>query len=449
MRRTLLRRAAAALLVVLTTAGLPACEGSATRGSVTVLGPWLDTGPGSEGRAFKQVLDAFTADSGIRVNYQESRALSQVLLSSAPGGTAPDVAILSTPGDLATYARTGKLHPLDGVLDDAQRTTFRGPWLLPRHDGGREHIYTVPIKANLTSLVWFNPARGPQPPPRTWEELVAYSDAAAARGTTPWCMGMGDAPMSGWPGIDLIEDIFVHRFGPDLYRRWARGDLPWTSDQVRQAWMSWGAFATDPRFVRGGPRTALLTDFEDAGRPLFTDPPGCLLEHQASFIMGFYQGKGYRDLRDGGPRPGVDFDFFPFPPATGKGRVWTVSVDLAGMFNDTPQARALLRFLATDEAQRIWPSIPGGAAFTVDEHIDPAVYGDDRISERIAEVFRSTDPLCFHVVDVLPAAMRTAYYRAVLEYLGNPGQLDQLLRRLDQIRAGIPHEEWLDLPCAR
>lgn len=431
------------LLVVLMAVSLQGCAGTDPKGSVTVLGPWLDTGPGSEGYAFKQVLSAFTDGTGIRVNYQETRALSQVLLSSVPGGAAPDIAMLSSPADLAKYARTGKLHPLDGVLDAGQRNTFAGPWLLPTRVAGVEHIYTVPIKANLTSLIWFNPARGPQPAPSTWEELLAYSNSAAARGTAPWCMGMGDAPGSGWPGVDLIDDIFLHQFGPELLRRWSRGDLPWTSDEIRRAWTLWGDFAADPRFVHGGPRAALLTDFKDSGRSLFTDPPGCLLEHQGSFIMGFY--RQYQGLPHS-PKPGTDFDFFPFPES-GPGRTWLLSVDLAGMFNDTPQARELLRFLATEGAQRIWPGIPGGAAFTVDKRVDPAVYGDDRISKRIAEVFRSSDTLCFHGADIMPAAMRTAYDRAVLEYLSNPGQLDQLLRRLDQIRTGIPREEWLDLPC--
>ncbi|GAB3467827.1 ABC transporter substrate-binding protein [Actinophytocola sediminis] len=442
MRKPLLRRAAIGLLTLLATTSLHACASLDPQGSVTVLGPWLDAGPDSEGHAFKQVLDAFTAKTGIEVNYQETRALAQVLQSSMPSEAAPDIAILSTPGDLAKFVRSGRLYPLDGVLVEADRALYDGPWLLPTEVDGVEHIYTVPVKANLTSLVWYNPKKLAKPQlPKTMDDLLALSRTYADNGTTPWCMGMGDAPISGWPGVDLIEDIFVNRFGAEKYQQLAAGKLAWTSDEVRRAWTEWGAIATNPRFVHGGPRTALLTDFEDSGRPLFTDGAGCVFEHQASFIMGFY-----RDF-PGQPQPGVDFDFFPFSGLAAKDPVWTVSVDLAGMFNDTPQARELLRYLATDEAQRIWPGIPGSGAFTVNKNVGTEVYGDDGISERIATVFGSGDTLCFHAVDILPATLRTAYYRAVLEYLSNPGQLDQLLENLDQIRSEIPEEEWLDLPC--
>ncbi|WP_162292970.1 ABC transporter substrate-binding protein [Actinophytocola xinjiangensis] len=434
-----MRRNVIGLVVLLVTAGLPACAVTEPA-TVTILGPWLDTGENSEGREFRTVLDAFTEETGIEYDYQQTRALAQVLRSGMASGAPPDVAILSSPGDLARFARGGGLYPLDDVLSQRQRAAYDAPWLLPTRVDGVDHVYTVPIKANLTSLVWYNPKRLTGPPPGTLEELLAFGGSAAGSGITPWCMGMGDSSISGWSGADLIEDIFVHRFGPDRYRQWAAGDLAWTSEQVRQAWAEWGSLATDPRAVYGGPRTVFSTDFGDSGLPLFTDPPGCLFEHQSSFIMGFY-----RDF-ESRPTAGEDFDFFPFPGAVGTDPVWTVSVDLAGMFTDTPQARSLMEFLARDSTQGIWPRGSDRGVFTLNRDVDTDVY-QDPISPRIAEVFSSDDPLCFHVVDILPPAVRTAYYRAVLEYLNSPARLDELLAGLDEVRAAVPPEEWLDLPC--
>jgi alpha-glucoside transport system substrate-binding protein len=191
----------------------------------------------------------------------------------------------------------------------------------------------------------------------------------------------------------------------------------------------------------------LLTDFGDAGRPMFTQPPGCYLEHQGSFIMGFYQ--KYPDLPGGAPKAGTDFDFFPFPAGDpGTGRPWELSVDLAGMFTDTAQARRLMHFLATDEAQRIWPHIAGAGAFMVNKNIDPNGYADP-VSRDIAKILRSNDPLCFGASDLMPVGMRNAYSRAVLEFLNDPGQLDSLLLKLDQIRTGTSGDDWFNLPCGR
>ena len=65
-------------------------------------------------------------------------------------------------------------------------------------------------------------------------------------------------------------------------------------------------------------------------------------------------------MDQGGAAEG-DFDFFVMPDIdpmytgaiTGGG-------DLFGMFNDTPQARALIQWLVTPQAQEIWAKIGGG-----------------------------------------------------------------------------------------
>jgi alpha-glucoside transport system substrate-binding protein len=188
--------------------------------------------------------------------------------------------------------------------------------------------------------------------------------------------------------------------------------------------------------VRGGATSALLTDFADAGRPLFAQPEGCLLDHQATFITGVY--KGY------GAEVGRDFDFFPFPTFGAAPRAWEVSADLAAMFNDTPQARKLIDYLASERAQRIWPR--EGTAFSVHRKVGRDVYADE-VSRRIADTLTSDETLCFDASDLMPAAMRSTFYRAVLEYLDDPGGLEVLLGKLEAVRGGVNAEEWLNFPC--
>jgi alpha-glucoside transport system substrate-binding protein len=437
-----LRGAALLALAMLVTTGLAACARPRPAATVTVLGPWAGTEQGTEGYAFEQILDAFEAETGIRVNYQDTRALLQVLRSDVQGGTPPDVAILSSPGELARYARTGDLYPLDGIVPKDRQEAFPRQWLLPRKDSkGTEHIYTVPVKANLKGLIWYNPAHGPRSPPQTWDDLLAFDQSVVDGGGTPWCMGMGDPPGSGWPGTDLIEDILLHRSGPEVYRRWAGNVQSWTSDEVRAAWEEWGSLATYPEQVHGGPHAVLLTDFQDAGRSLFDNQPGCYLDHEGSYIMSFYQ--NYPST----PKPGTGFDFFPFPSFDSRTNgPWEASADLAGMYRDTPQARRLMLFLASDKVQWIWANTIRGA-FSVNRHADLNQYHDP-VSRRIATVL-ATKPLCLDASDVMPAPVRTAFSRAVLEYLNNPHRLPDLLAKLEQVRLAIRPEDWVDLPCGR
>ncbi|GAA4552503.1 ABC transporter substrate-binding protein [Amycolatopsis samaneae] len=425
--------------LVLALAGLlaSACTAGPGADRVSVIASWT----GSEGEAFGKVLRAFKDETGIQVDYQGTRAVDQVLASDVRRGTAPDVAVLPNPGSLAAHIRQGQVRPLDDVLGEQARGSFGRQWqnLLKL---GTANLYAVPVKADVKSVIWYNRASLPGPAPRSLAELGALSTSLIAAGATPWCLGMGAPPTSGWPGTDWIEDILLHTAGPEAYRQWSAGTLPWTSAPVREAWKAWGNLVTVPGAVRGGTAAALLTDFGDAGKGLFTTPQGCALEHQLSFIMGPYQ--AVRRPDGGGPRPGADFDFFRFPGAN----VSEVSADLAGMFHDTPAARRLMVFLTSDKAQRIWPGIPGGSTFSASRTVDPGVYGD-AVSRKVAATLTSDPQQCFDASDLMPATMTGAFYRAVLEYLNDPGQLETLLSRLENVRGGIPPGEWLDVPCGQ
>ncbi|WP_410596461.1 ABC transporter substrate-binding protein [Amycolatopsis sp. lyj-23] len=421
------------LAVVLLLSGCSAGSGAE---EVTVLGPWT----GDEQAAFQRVLDGFVRATGIPVRYQGTRAQNQVLRGDLQQGTPPDIAVLSNPAELAGYARSGEVKPLDAVLGTEATAAYSTQWRRLQQLGG-DAVLAVVVKADLKSVVWYTPKTFAGPIPSTWDELVAASQRLSAAGQRPWCLGMGAPPNSGFPGTDWLEDILLHRAGPRVYSSWAAGRLAWTDAAVVDAWTSWGTLVLAPGAVRGGSTAALLTSFSDAGRAMFTDPPGCALEHLGSFAIG-----GYTAIRRaaGPPVPDRDFRFFPFPGSGGAGPA-EVSADLAGMFRDTPAARRLMAYLAGAEGQRIWPS--GGTTFSVHQRlVGQDVYRSD-VTRRIAATLAGRGDLCFDASDLMPSAMTSAFYQAVLEYLARPDRLPALLRQLEQVRLGIAREQWLDLPC--
>ncbi|WP_018681826.1 ABC transporter substrate-binding protein [Actinokineospora enzanensis] len=418
------------LLVITALLGSGAC--SARRATVTVLASWT----GDEEVRFRAVLDAFEHRTGIHYDYAGSRAVDQVLASQVQQGNPPDIAVLPNPGSAAAYVRSRKLTPLDGVLSPEVRAGYGPAWTVLQRIG-TDSQYAVAVKTDLKSMIWYAPKKMAEPFPQTRQQLLDLSARLTAAGRTPWCLGMGAPPASGWPGTDWIEDILLHASGPDFYRRWSGGKVAWTTPEVRDAWQTWGTLVTGQGAVRGGSRAALLTDFGDAGEGLFTDPPGCLLEHQASFALSRYRAErsSTRSVA------GQDFDYFPFPP---RG-VSEVSADLAVMFDDTPESRALIDFLAGDEAQLIQAGT-GDNVFSprrslADQHTDV-------VSRGIARTL-TAESLCFDASDLMPAPMTEAFYRAVLEFLDDPARLDALLHELDGIRLAIPADQWLDIPCGQ
>ena len=45
--------------------------------------------------------------------------------------------------------------------------------------------------------------------------------------------------------------------------------------------------------------------------------------------------------------------------------------------------------------------------------------------------------------------MATAFQNAILEYVAEPGDLTQILNRLEQVRDGITPDEFLTVVCSR
>jgi alpha-glucoside transport system substrate-binding protein len=439
------RRASPLLLVLVLLAafGLVGC-GSPASGEpvITVLGSWT----GDEQSGFLAMVRGFEKKYGIRVDYTGTRAADAVLSTDLKDGNPPDLAVLATPGELHQYANEGLLAPINGALDLKTMASQYGPgWLkLMQAAGphGARHYYAIFVKAALKSVIWYDPKRFPASdlgvltsPGLTWSQLTSLTKRLQAGGTSQWCMGMEDSSNSGWPGTDWIEDILLHQAGPQVYEQWVAGTLPWTSAPVRQAWQTFGQVADTPGLVYGGTAADLVTNYGTAGQPLFTSPPGCYLDHEASFITAFYtQDKLGSSAHGAHPAPKADFDFIPFPPITSAAQgSEEVAGDLLGMFRDSSAARKLIAYLTTPQAQEAWISRAGSGAISVNRLVPLSDYPDP-VSRELARNLTRAVNVQFDASDSMPPVMESAFNNAVLEYLDSPGQLTVILRGLDQVQ---------------
>jgi alpha-glucoside transport system substrate-binding protein len=422
-------------------------------GSITVIASWT----GMEGQDFGQVLSQAEKATGVTVNYTGTRALPQLIAADIQQGKPPDVAILPSPGTLLQYKRQGYLRPLYSDLSTQQIMRDFGKQWFNIMTLGTGELYTLPIKADVQNLVWYDPQewRGQPMPGRsaaTWSELVTLENKAENKamvhGGAPWCVGLDSTPVSGWPGTDWIGDILLHQAGTAAYSQWADGTLSWTSPQVIDAWQTFGNLVNGKMY--GGVTTALVNqwNWESAqslpdGKepdPMFpgAGPPGCYFQDAPSFITLPYQ-------NDSSAKPVTDYDYFPFPEkglpdeTSGAGNdAWEVSADLLAVFNDTPAVERFVRYLATQQAQEIWPNISGGGASSADSQVPLSKYPPDPIARSIATVLAGQQAtLCFNASDDMPVTLQDAFYQGVMEYLQNPGQLPDILGRLDQVRMAI------------
>ncbi|MEI5525225.1 extracellular solute-binding protein [Streptomyces brasiliscabiei] len=342
---------------------------------VTILGPWTD----AQGEQFEEVLRGF----GIPFEYQGTAAQREVLLSKVQSGEPPDIAIMPGVGELAEYAAQNRLEPLNDLYAEEE---YGAPW--NPVSGPSKDAYWVPVKADLKSIVWYREGERP-----------VNSPAPLAS----WCVGMGDDGASGWPGSDWIEDLVLQREGPGVYGGWARGDaaVPWTGTAVRGAWEAWaGLLRQDEKAAR----RALLTDHrgESGGNGLlFGAADGCSLEHQGSFARSFYGSKR---------RQAGLMDSAPLLPGGGyRVRAHEVTGDFAALFGDRSRARDLIGRLASREGQQKWAETAD--VFSANRRVRP---GDSPLEQQIARRLTGTGPRCLDASDVMPPAVRDAFYEAVL-----------------------------------
>ena len=392
-------------------------------GTVSVLAVYAD----AEQDSFLAMIQPWADEHGVEIQYTSTRDINAQLTTQIAGGNPPDIAGLPGPGPMAQYARDGDLVPLDDVIDmDTYAAQYDAGWI----NAGTvdDQLVGVFTKVSVKGLIFYNPAAfeaAGYEVPEDFDGVNALVDQIAADGTPPWGIGLESGAASGWPGTDWIEDFVVRQSGPDVYDQWVAGELPWTSPEITSAFEAFGAWASDPEFVAGGPQQVINTAFGNGGDCLFSDPAECYLHHQASFITGFFE-DNFPDVAVAGET----YDFFPMPGIEFEGV--TTGGDLFGMFNDTPQARSLIQYLTTPEAQQIW--VERGGAISPSKEVPVSAYPDET-SQRFAEILQNAETTRFDASDLMPAAMNEAFFGAVLDYVQNPENLDSILADLDTVQA--------------
>lgn len=388
--------------------GIFALTGVAQQKTVSVLGIW----GGAERDAFMKMLEPFEAATGIEVQFTSTRDLPAVLTTRVAAGNPPDISVLPNPGQMDELAKRGELVDLSTFMNMGKLgSDYAKTWLdLGSYKG---KLYAIYISADLKSLVWYNPKAFKEAGykvPKTWDELIALSDRIVANGKAPWTIGFESGAASGWPGTDWVEDIMLRTVEPEVYDKWVNHEISWTDPRVKHAWELFGQIARNEKYVYGGTATELTTNFGDAPDAMFTSPPSAYMHKQATFIPIFIL-KHNPNLVSG-----IDFSFFPFPPIDLEyGTPALGAADMFVMFNDTSEAEALMRYLATPGAQEIWLAATG--KLSTNRRVNPSVYPDE-LTRKAAQMLANAKTFRFDASDLMPASVGSGtFWSGILDYV--------------------------------
>jgi alpha-glucoside transport system substrate-binding protein len=278
-------------------------------------------------------------------------------------------------------------------------------------------MYGLFFKGDLKSIVWYPVSAfedaGYQIP-ATWDDLVALSDQIVAdTGTSPWCISIEHGDASGWVATDWLEDILLRTAPPEIYDQWVTHEIPFNHPEVLEAAEYMSQIWFNDEYVYGGPTAINATFVGDTQTPMFSEGgPECWFHKQAAWIPGFWPE---------GTEAGVDSSFFYFPPieeefgspVLGSGDQWM-------MFDDRPEVRALVEYLATAEAAQPWIERGGFVSPNSSVPLDwYTTYPNDELAGILAEA----DTFRFDASDAMPTEVGGgSFWQAMIEWVAADGE---------------------------
>jgi alpha-glucoside transport system substrate-binding protein len=393
----------------------------AVSGTVSVMAVW--TGP--EQASFQAVLDGFEeANPDVTVNYTSAGDQLPTQLSTAvEGGNPPDVAVLPQPGLMRDFAEKDALQPLDFAEQDVETNLGESAVVLGSVD---DVLYGFLFKAANKSTVWYNVGAFEDAgvePPETWEDFLAAAETVNSSGLPAYSIGGAD----GWTLTDLFENIYLRTAGAEKYDQLSTHEIPWTDQSVKDALTEMAKVVGDGDNIVGGTAGALQTDFPTSVSNVFAATPKGAQVIEGDFVPG---------VVDHGLEPETDFNVFAFPPIGESGKVVVGGGDTVVMFEDSPAAQALIKYLTSSEAAEIWAERGGFA--TLNKDVDASVYPDP-ITETTAGAIAEAEVFRFDLSDLQPAAfggtVGQGLFKLFQDFVENPDNVDGITQQMETAAA--------------
>ncbi len=394
--------------------------------TVTVVTCW----GGPEGIGFESLMTEFTEATGIEVEHIDDRDCHLLPQIMASAGNPPDVSGMPRPGVMAELAREGLILPLtsgdDPILPDGFIEANYSQALIDLGSVDGE-FYGVISAISSKSIAWrrtdvFEDIG--EDAPQTWDEFIEYLDILAEEGIAPLALGALD----GWTLTDFFENLYLNIAGPENYHKlFVTHEVEWTDPTVIEA-LEHFAEAVSPTDERlaGGADGTLATGFIGAMDAVLKGEAG--LFPLASFMRNF----GYQNF------PGMtcpdDFGFFQFPTIN---EMYANSVVLGGnfwiMFNDRPEVREWMRWMAGAEAQESLATQETGPQMSGNFNVPAEVYAEP-CDGAAAAMVANANYVAFDGSDLAPGAIGgDAMFTGLQDLIANPDAVEDIANFIEDV----------------
>ncbi|MFE2091712.1 ABC transporter substrate-binding protein [Streptomyces sp. NPDC059460] len=384
---------------------LPKLDGE----KISVAAVW--TGP--EQANFLKVLKEFEKRTGATVTFVPAQdPIVNFLGTKIAGGQPPDVAMIPQVGAIKQAVEKKWAKPVGADAKAQLAKNYAKVWQdLGAVDGTQYGVY---FKAANKSLIWYNAKafeNAGASEPKTWKDFMATAETVSASGVTPVSVGGAD----GWTLTDWFENVYLSQAGPEKYDQLAQHKIKWTDPSVKDALKTLAELFGKPSLIAGGADGALQTEFPASVTQTFTggDQPKGAMVFEGDFVgVNIAQTKA---------KIGTDAKVFPFPAVGAESPVVTGG-DAAVALKDSKGAQALLTWLASADAAKIWAE--QGGFISPNKSLDPVAYPNEVQRTMAKALIAAGDAVRFDMSDQAPQSFGgtpgKGEWKTLQDFLKNP-----------------------------
>lgn len=382
------------------------CMGAKSGDTISEIYQWSGTEEANWNAIIKPLADA------CGIVFQPEASRDQALLGTrVDAGTPPDIAFFNVAQLIQYQSKLQDINSL-GVhaenYSDAWKKlgTINGKWV------------GLPVKTDTKTIVWYDPANfktANYTVPTSWSDLDTLANKMVSDGKVPWSMGFGSGDATGWTGVDWIEDILLVTKGPDFVNGIIAGSVPYNDPAVKDAYMTYAKWATDPKYTVGGAKGTVSTAFLDAVYKPFADPPEAMMVKQSGFASGAISAQ-FKTLKYG-----TDYAFFGLPGAQGV----QIGADWMMAFTNKPAVKALVAYLSSQAGGQKWAEV----GFDLSPNTASLGHYSDPAAADKAKYISSAPAVVPSIGDTIPGGFGSAQFKGITDFV-NGANVDTVLSTL-------------------
>jgi alpha-glucoside transport system substrate-binding protein len=292
-------------------------------------------------------------------------------------------------------------------------------------------LVAIPFRLTLKSLVWYRPevfaAHGWEVP-HTLGELETLARAIETDGSlSPWCFGLESGSATGWAATDWTEDLVLRLLGPDTYREWAQGRLPFADPGIAEAFDMFSRLVLAPGRTQGGISGILETPVDTAAQGLFGAGAGCAMSKQADSAAGSMPpGTTFE--------PGGDVDVFVLPGVDeDQPAPLVVGSDQIVQFTHSASIDAVMHHLAGTRAAETWAE--HGGFLSPNLAVPPSAYPPG-FAASLSQLVRDTSVIALDASDQMPPDVGSGVlWDEITGWIAGATSYEEFAARVDAARA--------------